>query len=916
MHPVEVQRLRVEYVDRPLGIDIARPRLGWILHAEGRRGVEQSAYQILAASSTDLLAEHIGDLWDTGKIVSDESQQITYAGTKLVSGQRVYWKVRVWDEADIAGSWSEISSWSMGLLSRDEWGGCWIGLKSGLRPTREKPNPVVYLRRSVEAGNRVRRAVVYSTALGVYRLYVNGVKAGKALFAPEWTDYHVRTQYQTYDITSMLQEGTNTLSVMLGHGWYTGYLGMYGFQKYGMEPSFFLQGMIEYEDGTIQRVSSDESWLASFGPITSSDLQMGETYDARLEMPGWQGAEFDAEGWQSVHRMYDYRGSLVSQLVPPVAVTREHPISSIRSLPDGKLLVDVGQNLTGWLRFSVQEERDTTITLRYGEALDAEGRLYTENLRLAMQMDVFISNGGECRTYESTFTCHGFQYVEISGLTAPITVEQIQCIVVHSDLPESGMLRTSDPLVNKLIHNIRWSQRNNYMSVPTDCPQRDERHGWTGDAQIFARTAAYNMDISSFMSKWMTDLSDGQQPTGAYSDFAPFVFGPKTAYNNDFTYTHIGSAGWADAPLLIGWMLYEIYGDQDILHKHYASMKRWMDYNERLYPRGIRRDAPQYGDWLSVQERPFEELKSEFDWLVSNLSTTPYDVFSTMYWAYDTLLMTCIAGVLGHQEDEVYYQQLHRRVLDAFGEEFVSPDGLIKGDTQTVYAMALDFGLLEDPVIRQAAITRLVEKIKSNGRMATTGFHGTRSLMRALSDNGYEELAFELLLRKEYPSWLYSVIQGASTIWERWDGWTVEKGFQRAGMNSLCHYAFGSVGEWLYEHVGGISREPDSKGFRTARIRPRPLGGLHHADAEYDSLYGMISSSWKLEGEQFELEVRIPPNSQAYIHIPAAPNTSIFEGDVLAADAEGIREVGRGDGDTAVLLVSSGRYVFRSRIRV
>lgn len=787
-------------------------------------------------------------------------------------------------------------------------------MKSGLRPTREKPNPVVYLRRELEAGSRIRRATIYSTALGVYRLYVNGAKAGKELFAPEWTDYHVRTQYQTYDVTNLLQEGTNTLSVMLGHGWYTGYLGMYGFQKYGMEPSFFLQCNMEYEDGTIQTLSSDESWIASFGPITASDLQMGEIYDARLEMPGWQGANFNADGWKPVHRMYDYRGSLVSQLVPPVAVTREQPIAAVRLLESGKTLVDVGQNLTGWLRFSVQAETGTEITLRYAEALDAEGNLYTENLRLALQTDVFICGGSELETFETVFTCHGFQYVEISGLASPLLAEDMTCVVVHSALPETGLLETSDPLVNKLVENIRWSQRNNYMSVPTDCPQRDERHGWTGDAQIFARTAAYNMDISSFMSKWMTDLSDGQQPTGAFSDFAPFVFGPKTAYNNDFTYTHIASAGWADAPLIIGWMLYEIYGDKEVLRKHYSAMKRWMDYNERLYPRGIRRDAPQYGDWLSVHERPVEELKAEFGWLVADNSTTPYDVFSTTYWAYDTKLMTNIAQVLGEAEDEAYYGELHRSVSEAFVTEFVGQDGRIKGDTQTVYAMALDFDLLQDPAIRQAALARLVEKVESKGKMATTGFHGTRSLMRVLSDNGYEELAFDLLLRKEYPSWLYSVLQGASTIWERWDGWTVEKGFQRAGMNSLCHYAFGSVGEWMYEHLGGISLDPSSKGYRVARIRPRPLGGFNFAKSEYDTLYGTIRTEWSVEGNQFKLKVEVPANAKAYVHVPAVPGSQVFEGDQQVSEVEGIIAKGNGTGNTEVFLVGSGCYSFRSQL--
>jgi alpha-L-rhamnosidase len=914
MERLKIERLRIEYLEQPLGIDVAAPRLGWILTASGRRGAMQTAYRLLAASSIELLNQDKGDLWDSGVVASDESQHIPYSGTELQSEQQVYWKVCVWDEYGVASEWSETSYWSMGLLRRDEWEGCWIGLKSGRRPTREEPNPVVYFRQMLRTNAGVRRATVYSTALGVYRLYVNETKAGKDLFAPEWTDYHTRTQYQTYDVTELLQAGDNTLAVMLGHGWYTGYLGMYGFQKYGMEPSFFLQLNIEYEDGTTQKLSSDETWMASFGPITASDLQMGETYDARKEMPDWQKSTFAAEGWLPVERMYDYRGKLVSQMSPPVAVTRELPPVQVKVLPDGKTLVDMGQNLTGWLRLKVQGASGTEITLRYAEALDAEGNLYTENLRLARQTDVYICSGGEGVMYETTFTCHGFQYVEISGATFPIEAEQITGIIVHSALPETGVLETSDPLVNKLVDNIRWSQRNNYMSVPTDCPQRDERHGWTGDAQIFARTAAYNMDISAFMAKWMVDLEDGQQPSGAYSDFAPFIFGPKTAYDNDFRYTHIASAGWADAPLIIGWMLYEVYGDREVLRKHYGAMKRWMDYNERLYPRGIRRDAPQYGDWLSVNERPLEEAKEEFGWLVDGLSTTPYDVFSTSYWVYDTKLMADISKVLGEEVDYAYYAALHSSVRDAFVSEFVDADGKIKGDTQTVYAMALDLDLLPDETQRKAALARLVQKIEAGGKMATTGFHGTRSLMRVLSDNGYEELAFDLLLRKEYPSWLYSVLQGATTIWERWDGWTVEKGFQRAGMNSLCHYAFGSVGEWLYQHVGGISRDSSAKGYRVARIRPRPLGGFTFARCEYDTLYGTIRTEWSVDGDAFELKLEVPANSLAIVHIPSAKGAEVFEGIGVARDTVGVLPLGRGEGNTELFQLGSGSYLFRSII--
>ncbi|NQX66164.1 family 78 glycoside hydrolase catalytic domain [Paenibacillus alba] len=901
-------KLRTEYLDCPLGIDTKAPRLGWIMQSK-RRSASQSAYRIIAASSQQVLDQDEGDLWDSGVVVSSQSQHIVYSGSPLQSEQRVHWKVRVWDEQGEALAWSETASWTMGLLSRLEWEGCLIGRASGRKPSREEPLPVVYLRRSFRSEGAVRRATVYATALGLYRLHLNGVRIGNDALTPEWTDYHVRTQYQTYDITSCIQSGDNVISTLLGHGWYTGYIGMYGYQRYGMEPSFLLQMNIEYEDGTRQSLSTDDDWKAGFGQIVGSDLQMGENWDARLEPHGWQERSFDDDRWASASRMHDYRGKLVAQMSPPIRALQSRTPSDIRRLAEETILVDMGQMTSGYLRIVVQASEGTRYTLRYAEALDEEGRLYTENLRYARQTDTYICHGSGRETFEPVFTYHGYRYVEISGGPAPLP-EDIEGIVVYSSLPEVGTLETSNPLVNKLIDNIRWTQRANYMSVPTDCPQRDERHGWTGDAQIFAPTAAYNMDVSAFLAKWLNDMEDGQRPTGAFTDFAPFIFGPKTEFDNDFTYTHTASAGWADAPPIIAWLLFERYGDSQLLRKHYASMKRWMDYNEALYPSGIRRDAPQYGDWLSIDERPFTETKEEFGWQVDAHSTTPYDVFATAYWANGVKLMSNIAHVIGEEADAAHYDKLYEFVRAAFIREFVSDAGEIRGDTQTVYALALAWSLVPDQ-LRDAALTRLVGKIEAAGDLAATGFHGTKHLMEVLSENGHESLAFRLLLREQYPSWLYSVLQGATTIWERWDGWTVANGFQDPGMNSLCHYAFGSVGEWLYRHVGGIRLDPTASGFSRSVIRPRPLGGIHSAKCEYDSIQGLISTKWTLQSDVFELMLTVPANGTAFVHMPSEEGTLVTEGGLPAASVPGIRVMGR-EGDCEVLLVESGSYQFKS----
>ncbi|MCD9023158.1 glycoside hydrolase family 78 protein [Cohnella silvisoli] len=901
------ERLRTEYLDNPLGIDAATPRLGWIVTSE-RRGASQAAYRLLVATSLQKLDELEGDLWDSDIVETSETQHIEYAGYELFSEQKVFWKVQVWDEQGVEGAWSEPAMWSMGLLGREEWRGQWIGWKNDHKPTKESPKPNVYLRRDFRVGAGVKRATVYATALGLYRLYLNGKRVGNDVFSPEWTDYHVRVQYQTYDVTDMLREGDNAAGAILGQGWYAGYIGMYGFQKYGMDPSFLLQLNVEYEDGTKESVTTESRWKTSYGAIVSSDLQMGETVDARLEMSGWNEAGFAEGGWSPVDVMYDYRGWLVSQMSRTIRVTEERKPENIRWLPDGRTIIDLGQNLAGWIRIALSGEAGTRCVFRFAEVLDASGELYTENLRFARQIDTYTCKGGGVEVFEPTFTYHGFRYVELSG--GPIKIGEVTGIVVHSDLPESGELVTSHPLINRLVQNIRWTQRANFMSVPTDCPQRDERHGWTGDAQIFASTAAYNMDVSAFFAKWLVDLEDAQQPTGAYTDFAPFIFGPKTEFDNDFTYTHTASAGWADAPIIVAWGLYETYGDKKVLRKHYDSMKKWVDFNRKQHPEGIRRDVPQYGDWLSVNERPFEEVIAEFGRMVSHHSTTPYDIFSTAYMAHNAKLLSKIAGVLGENEDRIIYSALFERIRMAFVEQFVGADGLIKGDTQTAYAMAIEMELLPER-LRSSAIERLVAKIEQAGGMATTGFHGTKSLMNVLTNAGYAELAFRLLMREEYPSWLYSVNQGATTIWERWDGWTEENRFQDPGMNSFCHFAFGSIGEWMYRNIGGIDRDASEPGFRKLLIRPQPMGGLTSASCSYDSLYGKAKTQWSVLNGEFMLNVTIPANVSAVVHIPSVEGTEVLEGTSAAKHAYGVTLIGR-EGDHNIYRIDSGTYCFVS----
>jgi len=903
------QRLRTEYLDCPLGIDVLVPRLGWIVDAAGRRGARQTAYQIMVAAAENELASDQGSLWDSGKVLSAESQHIGYGGQSLESEQLVYWKVRLWDEDGEAGAWSTPSMWSMGLLSREQWQGMWIGWKNDHRPTKDQPKPTIYLRRNFELRAGIKRATVYATALGVYQFYLNGQRVGNDVFSPEWTDYHVRVQYQTYDVTSLLKEGSNAAGTILGQGWYAGYIGMYGFQKYGMDPSFMLQMNIEYEDGTRESIVSDEEWQAAHGAIRSSDLQMGEAIDAREVLPAWNEASCDSSCWHAVDLMYDYRGWLVAQMSRKIRVTATLSPISIKTLSEGRHIIDMGQNMAGWLAVGLTGEAGTQITFRFGEVLDASGELYTDNLRLARQTDTYICRGVGEERFEPSFTYHGFRYVEVSG--SGYTLGQIEGKVVHSDLPEAGKMENSHPPINPLISNIRWTQRANFMGVPTDCPQRDERHGWTGDAQIFAGTSVYNMDVSAFFAKWLVDLEDAQQPTGAFTDFAPFIFGPKTEFDNDFTYTHTASSGWADAPIIVAWTMYQNYGDKRLLAKHYRALQRWVAFNREQHPDGIRRDIPQYGDWLSVNERPFSEVIAEFGRMVSHHSTTPYDIFSTAYMAYNAKLLAEIAGVLEKTEDQAEYLALFDRISQAFTTAFVTAEGRIKGDTQTAYAMALEMELLPEE-LRPVALKRLIDKISEAGDMATTGFHGTKFLMSMLSKHGYSDVAYKLLLREEYPSWLYSVHQGATTIWERWDGWTAERGFQDSGMNSFSHFAFGSVGEWLYRHVGGIDHDPAEPGFRKLRIYPKIQGqALSSARCSYESLYGVVATDWEVRTDGIRLNVTVPANVSAVIYLPAASVQQIVESGVAIDSRPDMELLGYDDAEGCQLIeVGSGMYSF------
>lgn len=899
-------QLRCEYVANPMCIDAERPRLSWVLFSEERARV-QTAYQLLVASSEEKLAAGEGDLWDTGKVESGQSIQVVYGGKPLESRMRAFWKVRAWDNNEKASDWSETATWQMGLLQPGDWKAKWIG--SG------RPGPAI-LRGTFHLPTPVKQATVYVSALGLYELRLNGKRVGDHVLAPEWTDYIKRVQYQAYDVTEWVHSGENAFGAMVGDGWYAGRIGishivgpegpLRGF--YGdTSPWFLMQLELELTDGSRQTVASDDTWTATTdGPIRSACILDGEAYDARKEMPGWDRPGFDHSGWKDVAIKPHVSAKLVAQANEPIRIVEElRPLSVTETRPN-VFVFDLGQNMTGWCRLKTRGLPGTTITLRHAEVLDADGNIYTDNLRVpkgdgpggARQVDTFILRGEGDEILEPHFTYHGFRYVEVTGLLQKPQFDSLVGCVIHSDTPRAGRFECSNPLLNKLMQNIVWTQRGNMHSVPTDCPQRDERLGWLGDAQIFSQTACLNMNMARFYAKVCQDICDAQADDGRFPDFAPHPFDPNARFS--------GAPGWADGGVIIPWRVYQNYADKRVLEKHFESAKRWVEYVRTQSPDLLwtGKRGNDYGDWLNGDTLILE------DWPRTGAAISQ-ELMATAFFAHSAELVSKMASVLGRNDDAERYARLTAQIKEAFNSRFVKTDGTIEGDTQAGYALALHLDLLPEAA-RKGAAKQMVERIHSRGGHLTTGIQSTGRLMLELTRHGYDDLAYELLNKRTVPSWLYMVEHGATTIWERWDGYVEGRGYQDPGMNSFNHWAFGSVGEWMFRGIVGIHPDEDRPGYRHFTIRPRPGGGLTWAKGNHESIYGAVVSDWKRERDTITLRVSIPVNTTATVYIAAREAEGVTEGSRPAGEAEGVRFL-RFENGEAVYSVGSGNYVFVSR---
>ncbi|MFD0959763.1 family 78 glycoside hydrolase catalytic domain [Paenibacillus chungangensis] len=876
---LSVYDLTCEYRRNPIAIEQQQPRLSWKLRAD-TRGVMQSAYRIQVAQDPEFSKL----VWDTGRVDSDSSVLVEYGGKPLHSRSRYFYRIQAWDAGGQSSDWSELAFWET-ALRHDEWQAAWIS--SSCRQA-EEAEACDYMRHEFTIGQDVVSARLYVTAQGLYRIYVNGLTPDDSLLAPGWTSYHHRLQYQAYDVTGLLASGANALGAMVGNGWYKGNLAWEGKRNfYGDERALLLQLHIVYADGSEEVVCSDDTWQCSNGALQRSELYHGELYDARLEETGWSEPDFRGEQWQAV-RIIDreYEG-LVAQESDPMRIVQELQPLQLLTSPRGETIVDMGQNMVGWIRFTAQQEAGAIIELQHAEVLDRDGNFYTGNLRTASQTVTYICKGGGEETYEPFFSFQGFRYVKVTGMPAEELLERMTGCVVHTDMEPTGSFQCSDHMLNQLQRNIVWGQKGNFVDVPTDCPQRDERLGWTGDAQVFIRTAAFQFNVAPFFTKWLKDVGADQQSDGAVPHVVPDI--PGVGY---------GSSAWGDAAVICPWTIYECYGDRRILESQYNSMRAWVDYiraqgeQEYLWNTGFH-----FGDWLA--------LDGKAD---SSFGATPNDLIATAFYAYSADLLAKTAEVLGKSDDAEAYRELNGRVVHAFRAEFVTPSGRVASQTQTAYVLALMFDLLEERD-RPRTAAMLAEHVRASGTHLTTGFVGTPYLCLVLSRFGYTELAYELVLQKEYPSWLYSVSKGATTIWEHWDSIKPDGSFWSDEMNSFNHYAYGSVGEWLYRIAAGINlKQP---GYKSIQLQPHISGQLSYVKAELKSMYGDIVSGWRRDDDgAIQLEVTVPANTTAEVVVPAG-RRDITEHGTGIDGIEGVLEVSEDAKRVTRLKLGSGTYCLK-----
>lgn len=874
--------LTVNGRNNPLGIPADDISFAWnttgTANAE-MRGIVQSAYRIRVGTTPGG-----DDAWDSGRVASDRQIDIRLPSQlQLASAKRYYWQVRIWDARGSASSWSAPAWFETGLLTAADWSGAkWIKHQGTSSPL---------LRGVVDLKNQVRAARLYASARGLYMLSINGQRVGDQYLAPGWTDYSKRIQVQTYDVTALLRSGGNVIGAALGDGWFRGKVGLGWHSAYGDTLAFIAKLHVTYEDGSTASFVTDDSWRSAEGPFVRADLQDGEIYDSHLEQRGWDVVNFDASTWAAAVIVADDTSKLVPQPDEPVRAT-EILTARTRTMPSpGEYVYDLGQNMVGVPRVRLTGKQGQTARIRCAEELyrlgERRGRLYTDNLRTAKVTDTYTFARDGSVTFQPTFTQHGFRYIEITGLDVAPEASQVQAVVLGSDLPHTGDLQLSHPMLDQLVRNIRWGQRGNFLSIPTDTPARDERLGWTGDISVFAPTASRYQDTRAFLSKWMDDVRDSQRADGNIPAIVPQ---PRTEFGET-------GVGWSDAFITVPYAVWRATGDTQIVRRNWDAMRRFYRFvhdsatqDGNLLEEG--RNSWFSGDWLNLEK--VERLEE-------------HRVIATAYFAENTRMMAEMAAALGETDQAAQWAALVPRIQEAFVAAYRLRDGSIYTGTQTVYAMALGMGLIADARQRVETAEKFVAKLAQDDYHLKTGFLGTPWLLPALSSIGRDDLAMRVLLNDNYPSWGFEIRMGATTMWERWNTIRADGEFGPVDMNSFNHYAYGAVGDWMFAHLGGVQIvEP---GYKKARIAPLVASGLTHAHCSLRTPYGLLVSEWQIAAGELRLAVTVPVNTAAEVVIPTASAQAVREGNAPAVSAAGVRESVFKDG-RLTLLVGSGHYEF------
>jgi alpha-L-rhamnosidase len=846
---ISISNVNFEHHREPLGIGETTPRLSWIV-ATTQTGWRQASYEIEMYSLDGQLKAQ------TGRIDSSASVLVDWPFSPLAARERIQVRVQVWGEDGVVSAWSQLYEVEVGLLAPSDWTAQFITPDRSSDSSQPEPSPL--LRKEFEVRHGFTQARLYITALGVYEAQLNGSPIGNQVLAPGWTSYHHRLRYQTFDVTNLLREGQNAIGAILGEGWFKGRLGFGKGRRniYGDKLALLAQLEISYADGTTERIVTDPSWKSNTGPIVESSLYDGEIYDARLEREGWSEPGYDDHAWEGVRPLeWDFT-TLIAPVGPPVRRIQEISPVSITTSPSGRTIVDLGQNLVGRLRLKVKGAAGQTITLRHAEVLQ-DGELCTRPLRHARATDHYTLRGGGPEIYEPHFTFHGFRYAEVEDWPGQLKAEDITAVVCHSDMERTGWFECSDPLINQLHENTVWSMRGNFLDLPTDCPQRDERLGWTGDIQVFSPTATFLYDCAGFLSSWLADLAAEQTE----ERIVPFVI-PDILPEEP-----VPTAAWGDAAVFVPWVLYQRFGDKGILETQFKSMQGWVDCLASISGENLLWDEGfQFGDWLDPAAPPDKPGEAR---------TNPH-LIATAYFARSAELVGQAAEVLGKPGEAKHYLDLANKVRWAFNKEYVTSSGRMISDATTAYSLALEFDLLLTSEQRIHAGERLVQLVRESGYHISTGFVGTPLICDALCSMGHYETAFRLLTQREDPSWLYPVTMGATTIWERWDSLLPDGTVNPGEMTSFNHYALGAVADWLHRVVGGLA--PAEPGYRRLKIQPLPGGGIKRASTRHRTPYGMAGCSWVLQDNQMAVTVLVPPNTTALVTLPGSAENSLEVG--------------------------------------